>query len=384
MKKILFITTRNPFSGRYSGDVIRAKRILDYLRKKNNVDAIFLTNKNEISKINNSKGENIFFVYPNLILKIFYCLKNVFKFDPLQFGLFFSKKMSDYIKDNANNYDLLFFHQIRSSQYLPNNFYGDTVLEMGDLYSDNYLQTYNNLSFFNIFRFIYLFESFLVRNKENSLFNSFDKIILFSKNEIKKVNQKFRKKIFHIEESTQFIKKRYTHNSKNYKILFIGNLGYVPNILACREFVYKILPKLRKIIPNVEFYIIGNIKIFDKLILSLSKNIKILGQQKSLDKFIKQSICGLANLKVATGVQGKVLTYMSFGLPVICSQRASLNFSKKVLSYKNNKELIHLISNLKNNAKLSKKMSLNSLKFVKQLNWNKIKFKYSKVINFNK
>ena len=89
-------------------------------------------------------------------------------------------------------------------------------------------------------------------------------------------------------------------------------------------------------------------------------------------------------MKVATGVQGKVLTYMSFGLPVICSHRASLNFNKKVLSYKNNKELIHLISNLKNNAKLSKKMSLNSLKFVKQLNWNKIKLKYSKVINFNK
>ena len=33
-KKILFITPRNPFSGRYSGDVIRAKKISQYLKKK--------------------------------------------------------------------------------------------------------------------------------------------------------------------------------------------------------------------------------------------------------------------------------------------------------------------------------------------------------------
>ena len=43
MKKILFITTRNPYSGRYSGDVIRAKKIIEHLRKKNSVVAVFLT-----------------------------------------------------------------------------------------------------------------------------------------------------------------------------------------------------------------------------------------------------------------------------------------------------------------------------------------------------
>ena len=59
-KKILFITARNPYSGRYSGDVIRAKKIIDFLRKKNSVDVIFLTNKNEIDSIKNDKT-NIFF-----------------------------------------------------------------------------------------------------------------------------------------------------------------------------------------------------------------------------------------------------------------------------------------------------------------------------------
>ena len=383
MKKILFITTRNPYSGRYSGDVIRAKKIIEYLKEKNSVDAVFLTKKNEIDKIINVKN-NIFFENPNIIRKIFYCIYNILKLKPLQFGLFYSNDMADFINANAKEYDVLFFHQIRSSQYLPVEFDGDTVLEMGDLYSENYKQTFNNLSFFNIFRFVFLLESFLVKRVENLIFNSFNRIILFSKNEIAKVNKKYNKKIYLIGESVHSIKKIHKPSSKSYKILFIGNLGYIPNILACKEFIKKILPVLKKIIPNVEFNIIGNIKPFDKFMLSLNKNTKILGPQKNLEKFINKSICGLANLNIATGVQGKVLTYMSYGLPVICSEKTSLNFKKNVLVYKNNKELIDLISDLKKNVKFNKKFSNSSLEFVRNVYWRKIRLNYSKVVKFNK
>jgi hypothetical protein len=34
MKKILFISTRNPFSNKYSGDVIGSKKIVKILKKK--------------------------------------------------------------------------------------------------------------------------------------------------------------------------------------------------------------------------------------------------------------------------------------------------------------------------------------------------------------
>tara|TARA_A100001015_G_C14511996_1_gene527010 strand:- start:30 stop:512 length:483 start_codon:yes stop_codon:yes gene_type:complete len=160
MRKILFITIRNPYSGRYSGDVIRAKKIIEYLRKKNSVDVVALSRKKEISYFKKNK-RNIFFVAPNIIQRLFFCFLSLIKFEPLQFGIFYSNKMKKYIKKNANNYDLLFFHQIRSYQYMPNNFIGNTILEMGDLYSSNYFQTFKNLNFFNIFKFIYLLESWL-------------------------------------------------------------------------------------------------------------------------------------------------------------------------------------------------------------------------------
>ena len=69
----------------------------------------------------------------------------------------------------------------------------------------------------------------------------------------------------------------------------------------------------------------------------------MLDQPKNLNSFIKDALCGLANLKIATGVQGKVLTYMSNGLPVICSKKVSENFGNNVIIFKDNQELIKTI-----------------------------------------
>ena len=381
MKKILFITTRDPYSGRYSGDVRRAVKVIQYLKKVSKVDIVCLTKKRKIHKKTTSNYE---FYYPNFILKIFYCLISILKLNPIQFGLFFSKDMSNFIENNAKNYNILFFHQIRSSQYLPKNYKNKTILEMGDLYSDNYFQSFKNLNIFNPLKYIYFIESLLVKKTELRLFSTFNRIILFSKNEIRTVSKQFKKKIFYITESYEGINKKYVFSKKNYKILFIGNLGYLPNILACKDFVKNTLPKIIKINSEIKFYIIGNIKKFDKFLFSFNKNVQVLGPQKKIDKYIKNTICGLSNLKVATGVQSKILTYMSFGLPVLCSQKTASNFSDNVLSYYNDGDLVKKVFNLKNDKKLSNKFSKKSLKCIKNLLWKKISPEYLKVIDFSK
>ena len=80
---------------------------------------------------------------------------------------------------------------------------------MGDLYSENYYQTYKNISLFNLFFYFYFIESLLVKKLEHKSFNLFDKIILFSKKEINQINDKYKKKIIHIPESVSIIKKEY-------------------------------------------------------------------------------------------------------------------------------------------------------------------------------
>ena len=378
MKRILFVTTRNPYSGRYSGDVIRSFKIINFLKKKFELDVISLTDKH--SKISDKKF--IKFEYPNFFFRLLNCIVSLLKFEPMQFGLFFSKEMKQYLENNSNEYDYLFFYHVRSSQYLPKNFYGKTVLEMGDLYSKNYLQTFNNLSFLNPLRYIYLLESFLIKKIESKIFLNFDRIILFSKSEVNTVSKEFSDKIFHISESVSYVKSSFSYSKKNNRILFIGNLNYLPNLLACRNFIIEVLPVLRKKIPEIKFCIIGSVSKLYKILIPKNSNVEILGEQKNLIKYIKSSFCGLANLNIATGMQGKVLTYMSHGMPVICSEKVAENFEKNVLKYKKKTDLIEKIFILKRDKTQSKIFSKKSLKFSRNLIWKKISQKYLKLLNF--
>ena len=87
MKKILYVSTRNPFSGRYSGDVIRSLKIINVLKKRFHVDVVYLGNKPI------KQDKNIFFfTHSNIFIKILYCFISVIKIEPIQFGLFFQKK----------------------------------------------------------------------------------------------------------------------------------------------------------------------------------------------------------------------------------------------------------------------------------------------------
>ena len=85
------------------------------------------------------------------------------------------------------------------------------------------------------------------------------KLILQKKN--------IKKKIIQYSFGIDKIKKKYKFKAKNYKIIFIGNIKYVPNKNACFEFANKILPLICKIYPNIEFHIIGEISNIDKFFL---------------------------------------------------------------------------------------------------------------------
>ena len=378
MKKILFISPRNPYSGRYSGDVIRSLKIINLLKKKYHLDVVCLKKNN----LNIKEKSLIAFRHPNIFLKFIYCIISILKLEPIQFGLFFSNKVKNFINNNANNYDYLFFSQVRSSQYLPKNYYGKTILDMGDLYSDNYYQSFKNLNFFNPMKYIYFFESLLIIKSERKIFENFDRITLCSKKEREKIDKKYKKKICKIDWSVEKVVNNFSYSLKKSKVLFIGNLGYLPNIMACKYFIRKILPKLKLKIPDIKLTIIGNINYLDRIFLSKNENVEILGPKKNLKKFIRNAYCGLANLSIATGVQSKVLTYMSNGLPVICHSKVAVNFGNNVLSYRQDKDLIEKLILLKSKKKLSQKYSKMSIQFSKKFVWKKISLKYLELLNF--
>ena len=110
----------------------------------------------------------------------------------------------------------------------------------------------------------------------------------------------------------------------------------------------------------------------------------VQGPVDKLDKLIKNSICGICNLKTATGIQNKIFTYMSYGLPAVVSKNSfpkSLVENREVIVYKNNKQFVQLILQLVNNKNIAKRISKNGFNVLKnKFNLHRTYDKYLKIV----
>lgn len=387
MKKILFISSSNLSPNNYSGDTIRANNIIKVLRKKNIVDTISFGNKNIINKITNLDKQNINFIFKkyNFFLRILLSVQSLINLKPMQNGFFFSKSIKNLVNKNYKKYNTIICHLTRSSQYLPTNFSGTKVLEMTDLMSNNYVQTKKHLKLYNPFYYLYLIESFLISRYEKYCFKLFDKIILVSKKDIVLNSKLNKKKLKFIINGIDINKKKFNFNKNNNKIIFIGNIDYLPNKDACLYFAKKILPHLNILHPNLELHIVGKISFFNKLSFIFSKNVRLLGKVNKLDNVIKNTICGISNLRIATGIQNKILTYGSYGLPTLCSLKStqgllSFKSNRHLITYKNNNEFINKINLIKSSSKVANKISKNIYLKTKDMSWDKILKGYQAIV----
>ncbi len=386
MNKILFVTTRFPFPI-FGGDKLRSFDILKFLSKKNQIDLVCLGDKNEVSKKKLAFCNNIQVFNTSFLSRILNSIFSLFKLEPMQNGFYSSNEMKSYIDSVQDKYDSIICHLLRSSQYMPEEFKGKKILEMSDLQSLAYQQLIDHLSFLNPLKYIYMVEKLLVDKHEKKKFKKFNNIVFVSSNDASLARKKIPKenKIYVVGNAKKFISKLFKHNKNNNKIIFIGNIKFIPNIIACNDFAKNILKKINLKYPKVKFHIVGDVRLLDRLYLNKYKNVVIHGKVNNLKNVFKNSICGLCNLKISTGFQNKTLTYMSYGIPTILSINSfsNTNFekNKEVLVYKNNDELIKNIFCLIENRKISNQLSANSQTLVKKkYNINKVLSKYNEII----
>ena len=385
MKKILIVSTNFPFP-LYSGDKLRIYNIAKHLSKKNNVDLIYTGSKeNYKKKIKFIK--NTIFIKSNKIKSFFLMLSFLFTLKPLQVGYFFSSDIKKKISQICENYDTIIFHLIRGSEFLPIKYNGKKILEMTDLVSSRYFQLSKKLSFFNLFKYLYFLEYLLSKKYEKNVVNLFNYSVLVSKEDKKifKIPKKTKNKVKVILNGTELKSKKYKFNIRNNNIIFIGNINYLPNKIACFDFIRKTMPLLKKNGLTVNFKIIGQASTILKYRLTRFNNVEVHENVKNPERFCVNSICGLCNLNIAAGVQNKVLEYMRIGLPTVISEKCFNSFdfknNKEVVLYKNQEELVKKIIQLKKNKIISNKISYNGRKKIKKYySWSSALKQYDSII----
>ena len=306
---------------------------------------------------------------------------------PLQIGYFFSGEMKKKIEDIQFNYDCIIFHLIRASEYLPKQYKGKKILEMTDLISNNYFQLYNKLSFFNPLKYIYFIEKKFLEIYEKKIINFFDYNVLVSPNDLKlfMIKNVLKKKIKIIGNGTEFKKKVYKFKKTNNDVIFIGNINYLPNKIACYEFIKRVMPILKNKGYDIKFKIIGRTSRSLKSKLEKFENVKVFTNVAYPEKLCKKAICGISNLNIASGVQNKIYEYMSIGLPTIISQKCFKSLSLKnnfdLMVYSTQNDFIKQLIKLKTNKKFANKISKNCYNTIrKKHSWNDVLKQYNTLV----
>jgi len=107
------------------------------------------------------------------------------------------------------------------------------------------------------------------------------------------------------------------------KVLFSGNLDYLPNSQAVKFFADEVMPILRQSVPDVRFVAAG--KITDKELLKTGAElgVEFTGFVDDLSAEIAAADVVVAPMVSGAGIQNKVLEAMATGVPVVATRLAN-------------------------------------------------------------
>lgn len=105
-------------------------------------------------------------------------------------------------------------------------------------------------------------------------------------------------------------------------IVFTGAMDYFANIDGVVWFTKKILPLIKKEIPAVQFYIVGSNPTKEVLSLSSDNGVTITGYVPDTREYLNKATVVVVPLRIARGIQNKILEAMALGLPVVATPQA--------------------------------------------------------------
>jgi len=113
-------------------------------------------------------------------------------------------------------------------------------------------------------------------------------------------------------------------------IVFTGAMDYWPNIDAVRWFASDVMPLLRAQQPAVRFHIVGMNPAPEVQALARTEGIVVTGRVPDVRPYLQHARAVVAPMRVARGIQNKVLDAMAMGRPVVVSAAAAKSLSGRV------------------------------------------------------
>jgi len=107
------------------------------------------------------------------------------------------------------------------------------------------------------------------------------------------------------------------------RLVFVGVMDYYPNVEGCLWFAHEILPRIRERCPEARLSIVGSRPAPEIRRLARIPGVEVTGFVDDPREWLRRAAVSIAPMRIARGVQNKVLEAMAMGLAVVGTRAAT-------------------------------------------------------------
>jgi len=243
---------------------------------------------------------------------------------PLTLSFFESEEMAARVRELARSerFDVVVVYCSAMAPYAALVPEVPAVLDMVDVDSAKWAQ-YARFAPLPL-RPVYALEARRLRRYETALAGRFQRVLLATGNETRlyKAQAPAAKAVTILNGvDIDFFQPLELPKSDHPTLVFTGQMDYFANVDGVTHFAREVFPKLRAQFPDVELLIVGRSPVQAVRALGELPGVQVTGAVGDVRPFLARAWVFVAPLRIAQGVQNKVLEAMACNVPVVASER---------------------------------------------------------------
>jgi polysaccharide biosynthesis protein PslH len=246
-------------------------------------------------------------------------------------AFYYSRTMATRIADTVRrkNYDAVFIFGSTMAQYVEHMPHLPRILDLVDVDSDKWLQyasrTRRPLSW------VWRTEAHRLQLWERELVDTFSNTLVCTEAEarlLRGIAPTGNVTVLQNSVDTDYYRPEAVQIPESIRrlqpyVVFTGSMDYFPNVDAVQFFGREVFPLIRDQVPDLRFVIAGRNPVPEVVRLSAEPGIELTRDVPDMRPYLLAASVAVAPMRIARGVQNKILEALAMDIPVVASPMAA-------------------------------------------------------------